>query len=1256
MGSSMMILSMLPAASAFAATAPTLTLTEVGHSSVAAQVSTGSPVVFTASSTISNPEYQFWVESPNGTWSATGGYSSNNSYTLTPTQSGDYLVTAYALSSSQLATGDYAAATNVGSNGLQQVDGVFVNSTLTLSVPSASVVAGHQFTVSATATNIYDAQYQFWYETPSGSWEQSGNYSSSNNFTFTPSQSGTYQFIAYAKSPLALNNPEGALYSNVASGTILPVVQVGLSDSVSTLPNNGKTTDTFTAAVTNANNNPVSGVTVTFTTSNSGVVAFSSGAVTATATTDANGVATVTGTAGTSVGTALVTAEADMQSSSPVTITTTQGPATQIGTVTGTPSGSTSASTTTNTVSALTPGDNVVSLQAPGPVINATAGTAETLTTQIQDAQGNPVPNQTIVMEGDHVNTNSATTAQNSILEPNSSTFTTFSSSAFGLATSNASGNVSFTVNNSANVYGGSMQMNLPQPNGETYTLGSVLNGSVIGTPYNTYTFYATSATVTEGQPLPSSSGLVSIGSAYVGWSVEHPTATALGIFPASSTSAEATLPTSFTSGDSAATEQVAPGHHGNFTVMPYVNNNQPSNNNNPQFSWPTSALGYNLPGSISYTLNAGSLGKVDYVDGVSLSGNGLGWSYDSVAQQWYEGGPSGPGTSGGINFANSSTQVTVSYVTSNNATMPEVTVSAPGEPSLVLTGPSQTLPGFDSPMPAGALTFSTNSAVAGSSTASVAVTSASSSLGLATPVSPASAAVTYQTVATSATVSPMTISSAAALNNNPTTFTFNVTNANGNPVPDASLVLDGAVAGSGYSGYYDNTSNDALWVTAVNGQALTYGGSSDAFPLTNPMAAISGDYQYPAPVTGVFYASSGATAPGGLHVTTNGSGQVTVTVEGGQAPYQVTTTSSVQYSTNVTNNLFWVSLWNPSLTSGPNIGYASVGTGATVEMPAPPVSGNLTGVTVYPSTTTVTAGSSLTVTGTVTGTSTADVSGDSIAYNVDGVTGTTTANSSGQYTFTVTPTSANTAANPATNDVTVTATGYVSGTSTATNSTSVTVTAGAISQLAVVTSPTAMVAGTTSSTVVAYEDKYGNVVDSSTASSPVIVATNSSILDNSPNGKAGVTGTVTQNSNGSYTLSFTAYDAQNGSTLQVAGSGYTITQTGLTVAPASTTVLSVGTLNAATTANGAGEYPNTITVNSLVDQYGNLIESATSFTTSGFSVTGTGLTVSSVGYNSGTVTLSFDTSAAVSSTSPVTITYTPTTHNNKTAASATVS
>ena len=277
-GSSMLILSMLPAASAFAATAPSITLTEQGYNNIAAKVQPGGSVTFSASANgVTDPMYQFWVEEPNGSWQDVQNYSSTNTYTLSNVASGDYLVTAYVLSAANVKAGDYSAATNAESNGQQDVEGVFVDSTVTLSTPTAAATSGQAMTISATATNIYNPLYQFWYETPAGQWVQSGNYQSSNSFTFTPTESGTYTFIAYAKSPLALNNPEGASYSNVTTGTTSSTVGV---PTLSTMVVTGATTGTgtqsspylalngasltYSTTLVDATGNPMVGVGVTY--------------------------------------------------------------------------------------------------------------------------------------------------------------------------------------------------------------------------------------------------------------------------------------------------------------------------------------------------------------------------------------------------------------------------------------------------------------------------------------------------------------------------------------------------------------------------------------------------------------------------------------------------------------------------------------------------------------------------------------------------------------------------------------------------------------------------------------------------------------------------------------------------------------------------------------------------------------------------------------------------------------------------------
>ena len=308
LGSSMLVLSMLPAASAFAASAPTVSLSENGYS-IAAQVSPGSSVTFTANSNgISNPRYQFWVEKPNGQWVVDQNYSASSTFTLSNVTSGDYLVTAYALGSAQLNTGDYSAATNVGSNGLQQVDGVFVNSSMSLTTSSATVTAGSQVTVTASASSIYDPLYQFWYKTPSGTWNQSGNYSSSGTFSFKAATTGTYNIIAYAKSPLALNDPEGALYSKtITEKSVNAVSSVSVSGSNDFAAGNSTT---LTATPT------ANGSVVTSPTSVSWTVTSSNGTTSDVAFTHPNSLVTSFNVPSNDPGTYMVTASVDGVNSS----------------------------------------------------------------------------------------------------------------------------------------------------------------------------------------------------------------------------------------------------------------------------------------------------------------------------------------------------------------------------------------------------------------------------------------------------------------------------------------------------------------------------------------------------------------------------------------------------------------------------------------------------------------------------------------------------------------------------------------------------------------------------------------------------------------------------------------------------------------------------------------------------------------------------------------------------------------------------
>ncbi|MCY0864491.1 MAG: regulator [Sulfobacillus sp.] len=275
MGSSMILMGLLPAASAFAASAPSVSLQA---SALTAQP--GGSVTFTATANgVTNPEYQFWVEQPNGNWVVGQNWSTSNTYTLSNVTNGDYLVTAYVLGQSQLMNHDWSAATNAEANGQQAVDGVFVNSQVTVSTTATSVTQGQTITVTAAASNIYDPLYQFWYKAPDGQWYQSGDYSSNSVYSFTAPLTGTYEIVAYAKSPLALNNPEGALMSQSPATVTVQSGQMGqpqlsaitvsgesFGNGTSSSPDIAMSGSSLTLSTTlmDAAGNPMPGVEVTY--------------------------------------------------------------------------------------------------------------------------------------------------------------------------------------------------------------------------------------------------------------------------------------------------------------------------------------------------------------------------------------------------------------------------------------------------------------------------------------------------------------------------------------------------------------------------------------------------------------------------------------------------------------------------------------------------------------------------------------------------------------------------------------------------------------------------------------------------------------------------------------------------------------------------------------------------------------------------------------------------------------------------------
>lgn len=170
----------------------------------------GQSVTFHAQATDTGgtPVYQFWVRAPHGGWAMVQNFSEKSAWTLENLQSGSYVVAVYALDSQQYQHRDFSQA-------FYSTSVINVGSHVTLSAPQTGT-AGQPLTVSAQATGLTDPVYQFWIQSPSGTWRSSGAYGHVP-YTFTPVSQGAYTATVYAKDPYA---PATADYAVTATNTI----------------------------------------------------------------------------------------------------------------------------------------------------------------------------------------------------------------------------------------------------------------------------------------------------------------------------------------------------------------------------------------------------------------------------------------------------------------------------------------------------------------------------------------------------------------------------------------------------------------------------------------------------------------------------------------------------------------------------------------------------------------------------------------------------------------------------------------------------------------------------------------------------------------------------------------------------------------------------------------------------------------------------------------------------------------------------
>lgn len=271
LASSMLWMSLLPTAAAYASSGPSVQSVTLSSSASNGKANPGDTVTFTATAVDPNgtPEYQFWYEDPSGVWHGQN-WSTNNTFQLNNVQAGSYEVVVYAIDQSQAQKGQWSAEVNSEQTNSNQF--VNVQSSVSLTASATSVAPLTQVTLRASYSNLTNPVFQFWVYNPNTqTWTSSGPYSTTNTYSFTPPNAGTYQVVVYAKDLDAPQNASFAVWDSKNIAVYGQAAAVKLSAASSSLVADGTATDTITATVVDASGNTVANYngteTLAFTTS-----------------------------------------------------------------------------------------------------------------------------------------------------------------------------------------------------------------------------------------------------------------------------------------------------------------------------------------------------------------------------------------------------------------------------------------------------------------------------------------------------------------------------------------------------------------------------------------------------------------------------------------------------------------------------------------------------------------------------------------------------------------------------------------------------------------------------------------------------------------------------------------------------------------------------------------------------------------------------------------------------------------------------
>ena len=187
----------------------------------------GSSVQLTGSASCSlpNPQYEFWVEDPLGNWTSPTGYTTSGSYSW-QVPAGAHNGDVYQLQV-WVREGGSAATYEATANQTFTVGTLTPCSGASLNLNPQTALAGATVTVSGSATcQLANPQYEFWVEDPLGNWTTPAGYTTSSMYSWqVPSGAVAGQVYSWqvwvreAGSPAAYETTAQQAFTVGCSGT-----------------------------------------------------------------------------------------------------------------------------------------------------------------------------------------------------------------------------------------------------------------------------------------------------------------------------------------------------------------------------------------------------------------------------------------------------------------------------------------------------------------------------------------------------------------------------------------------------------------------------------------------------------------------------------------------------------------------------------------------------------------------------------------------------------------------------------------------------------------------------------------------------------------------------------------------------------------------------------------------------------------------------------------------------------------------------